>query len=74
MTGKPQTKSASVRLTLYEWAELDYAAREHGRTRNDEIRWRLAQHRVPMPEPVSQGQTSIFDEAPEEGGEGTARP
>lgn len=67
-----KTKSASVRLTLGEWAELDYAAELHGWSRNDEVRWRLAQHAVPVPQAVSQGQTSIFEELGSEGDGGSS--
>lgn len=67
-TTKPKTKSASVRLTLEEWAELDYTAAKRGRTRNDEIRWRLAQHAEQLPVAVTQGQLSVFDVLPDGGG------
>lgn len=41
-----KTVSKSVRLTVEEWAELDYAAKIHDRTRNDEIRKRLFRERA----------------------------
>ena len=56
-----KTKSASIRLTLDEWAELDYAAKKHGRTRNDEVRYRLRYFAEHVPEDVDAGQASIFD-------------
>lgn len=57
-----RTQSRTVRLTVEEWAELDYAASVRGRTRNDEVRWRLAQHRVVMPPPGPlEGQLSLAD-------------
>lgn len=56
------SKTMGVRLPLTDWAEIEYAAKLHGRTRNDEIKWRLAQHRVEVPPEVCDGQTSIFDE------------
>lgn len=45
-----KTVSRTVRLTVEEWAELDYAAKVHDRTRNDEIRERLFRERaIPAP-------------------------
>lgn len=41
-----KTVSKTVRLTIEEWAELDYAAKIHDRTRNDEIRKRLIRERA----------------------------
>lgn len=40
-----KTISKAVRLTVEEWAELDYAAKVHGCTRNDEVRRRLFNER-----------------------------
>ena len=49
-----KTVSKTVRLTIEEWAELDYAAKIHGRTRNDEIRKRLFQERaIPAPKTLT---------------------
>ena len=60
--GKEKTAAKSIRLTVREWAELDYAAEMHGCTRNDEVRWRLAQRAVEMPGWVMlDEQTSIYD-------------
>lgn len=58
-----KTVAKSVRLSYGEWDELDAAAKANRRTRNDEIRWRLAQHRLPTFSdlPKVEGQTSIFD-------------
>lgn len=58
-----KTMAKSVRLTYGEWEELDAAAKANRRTRNDEIRWRLAQHRLPTFSdlPTVEGQTNIFD-------------
>lgn len=67
---KEPTAAKTIRLTLYEWAELDYAAAKRGRNRNEEIRWRLAQHALPLPDAVAQGQISIFDELPGDGAGG----
>ena len=39
--GKEKTAAKSTGLTIREWAELDYAAEMHGRTRNAEVRWHL---------------------------------
>lgn len=61
-----KTKSASIRLTLEEWAELDYAAAKHGRTRNDEVRYRLRIFAENVPQDVEEGQSSIFDVLPGE--------
>lgn len=45
-----KTVSKTVRLTVEEWAELDYAAKGHDHTRNDEIRKRLIRERaIPAP-------------------------
>ena len=40
-----KTISKAVRLTVEEWAELDYAAKIHSCTRNDEVRRRLFDER-----------------------------
>lgn len=56
------SKTLGVRLPLTDWAEVEHAAKLHGRTRNEEIRWRIAQHRVEMPPEACEGQASIFDE------------
>lgn len=49
-----KTVSKTVRLTIEEWAELDYAAKIHGRTRNDEIRKRLFRERaIPAPKTLT---------------------
>lgn len=54
-----KTQARTIRLSTEQWAELDYAAAVNGRTRNDEIKWRLEQHRVQMPEVVVDGQTAM---------------
>lgn len=54
-----KTQARTIRLSTEQWAELDYAAAVNGRTRNDEIKWRLEQHRVQMPEVVADGQTAM---------------
>lgn len=49
-----KTISKTVRLMIEEWAELDYAAKIHGRTRNDEIRKRLFRERaIPAPKTLT---------------------
>lgn len=49
-----KTVSKTVRLTIEEWAELDYAAKVHGRARNDEIRKRLFRGRaIPAPKTLT---------------------
>lgn len=49
-----KTVSRTVRLTVEEWAELDYAAKVHDRTRNDEIRKRIFQKRtIPAPKTLT---------------------
>lgn len=49
-----KTVSKTVRLTVEEWAELDYAAKIHDRTRNDEIRKRLFRERaIPAPKTLT---------------------
>jgi hypothetical protein len=53
------TQAKSIRLTVAEWAELEYAARLHGCDRNTEIRRRLAAHRVAMEIPQVEGQEQI---------------
>lgn len=53
------TVSKSIRLTVMEWAELDFAATMHGCDRNTEIRRRLAAHRVPMEIPQVEGQEQL---------------
>ncbi len=46
-----KTVSKTVRLTIEEWAVLDYAAKIHDRTRNDEIRKRLFSENEPYRHP-----------------------
>lgn len=54
---KSQTKG--LRLTLEDWAEVEYAAKIHGWGRNDEIKDRIHRLAVEMPEEVADGQTSL---------------
>lgn len=53
------TVSKSIRLTVTEWTELDFAAKKHGCDRNTEIRRRLAAHRVAIEIPQVEGQEQL---------------
>lgn len=58
-----RTRVRSVRLPLERWAELEYAARLHGRCLNDEVKARLDAAAVPVPAEVAEGQMALFGEA-----------
>lgn len=62
MPGKSsKSKAKSIRLSLEQWAELEYAASLHGHGVNDEVKARIAAGAVEMPVERPEGQTSIFD-------------
>lgn len=57
-----KSKAKSIRLSLEDWAEVEYAARLHGCGVNDEIKSRIHALAVEVPPEVADGQTSFdFD-------------
>lgn len=62
------SKTMGVRLSNEVWAEVEHAAALRGRTRNEEIAWRIAQHAIELPRDDIDGQTTIWDVLGEDGG------
>lgn len=50
-----KSKSKSIRLSLEDWAEVEYAAALHGWGVNDEIKDRIHRLAVDVPAEVSEG-------------------
>ena len=60
-----KTKVKGVRMPNAMVAELEYAAKLHGRTFNEEALSRLQAGAVEMPPEVLEGQLSLFEEKDE---------
>lgn len=59
MSGSTKSRAKSVRLSLEDWAELEYAAKLHGHGVNDEIKERVHAGAVPMPVTQLEGQQEL---------------
>lgn len=54
-----RSKAKSIRLSLEDWAEVEYAAQLHGHGVNDEIKARIKALAVEMPVTQLPGQISL---------------
>lgn len=54
-----KSKAKSIRLSMEDWAEVEYAAHLHGVGVNDEIKNRIHAGAVEMPTEVVEGQTAF---------------
>lgn len=56
-----KSKAKSIRLSIEDWAEIEYAARLHGVGVNDEIKARIHVGAEDVPVEVAEGQMCIED-------------
>lgn len=62
MISMAKSKAKSIRLSMEDWAEVEYAAALHGWGVNDEIKDRIHRLAVEVPAEVSDGQMAMsFD-------------
>ncbi len=57
----PKSKAKTIRLSMEDWAEVEYAASLHGHGVNDEIKERIHALAVEVPPEVAEGQQALFD-------------